>query len=86
MSRDWSGLVLLEFLDTTEVLTHSIPNWSFGFSYILEVTFVAIYNVNYITQFTSQFVFGGGGGNDLYLNTFLVWKLVIWSSFLSLGQ
>ena len=59
MSRDWSGFLRLEFLNTSVVFIHSIPEWPFCFSNVLVATFVAIYNVNYIAQFTGEFVFWG---------------------------
>ena len=58
VSRDRSGFFRLEFLNACFVFIHPVPERSFCFSNILEATFGAVYNVNYISQFTSEFVFG----------------------------
>ena len=36
-------------MNTSVVFIHTLSNWSFGLSYILEATFSAINNVYYIT-------------------------------------
>ena len=59
VSRDRSGFFRLEFLNACFVFIHPVPERSFCFSNILEATFGAVYNVNYTSQFTSEFVFGG---------------------------
>ena len=48
MPRDWSGLVSLEFLDTTVVFIHPISDRFFGFSSVLEATLIAMNDVNHI--------------------------------------
>ena len=48
MPTDLSGLISLEFLDTTVVFIHPISDRSFGFSSVLEATLVAINDVNHI--------------------------------------
>ena len=59
VSRDRSRFFRLEFLNARLVFIHPVPERSLYFSNVLEATFGAVYNVNYISQFTSEFVFGG---------------------------
>ena len=39
-------------LNTFEVFIHSLPNWSFSFSKILDATLIAVDNIDSIIQFT----------------------------------
>ena len=57
MSRNWSGFFRLEFLNTGLMFIHPVPEGPFGFSNVLEATFVTSDDVNGIVQFTGKFVF-----------------------------
>ena len=46
MSRDRSGFISGEFLDTRMVFIHSISEWSLGFTNVLVATFFTVYDVN----------------------------------------
>ena len=48
VSRDRGGFQGLEMLNTSVVFIHSLHDWSFSFSNILEATLIAIDNVNNI--------------------------------------
>ena len=56
VSGDRGRLQGLVMLNTPEVLIDTLPDWSFSFFNILVATLIAIDNVDYIIQFTCDFV------------------------------
>ena len=44
-------------MNTPEVFIHSLSQWSFGLSYILETTFGTVDEIDQITQFTCNLIF-----------------------------
>ena len=68
-------------MNTPEVFIHSLSQWSFGLSYILETTFGTIDEIDQITQFTCNLIFRW----EIFA-LLLVEKLLIESIFFIFGQ